>query len=280
MTGNQNKMDRGIVIAVPKKYERICLTNIQGIRKLNCMLPVEIWEIGSEISPKTREEFKTIENVTFKNVNDFCDNGSHWKGFQVKAFSLYHTSFKEIMLCDSDILFHQNPGILFEDKNYIESGTYFFRDLEKWQFTKLDNKQEQFRQKFFYNKFSSASFFLKRKKWLTGLLQEKPEFFPEEWDYMYSDKIPDVPVKEALQEAGVVVMNREKQEESVKNIFDLNNNHPETYKYIWGDKETFWIGCLMANKPFYFNPSPGYMSDKTGKLSHDYNGSIFFSQKG
>jgi len=280
MTNTQEENKKGIVIAVPQKYERLCLSNILSIRKFNCTLPVEIWEVGEEISPKTRTEFAKIENLTFKNVSDYCDNSSHWKGFQIKAFILYHTSFGEILLCDSDILFHQNPNLLFEDKNYIESGTYFFKDLEQWQFSRLNNTWEQFRQKIFYKKFSNASFFLKRKKWLTSLLPVKSRFFPAEWDYIYSDKIPSNPVKEALQESGVVLINRKMHRDCIQNIFDLNNNHKETYKYIWGDKETFWIGCVMADKAFYFNPTSGYMSDKTGKLTHDYNGKSFFSQKG
>jgi len=271
---------KGIAIAVPRKYERICLSNVQNLRQLKCMLPIEIWEAGEEISPAARSEFAKIENLTFNNVNDYCDNGEHWKGFQIKAFILYHTSFEELILCDSDIIIHQNPGLIFQDKNYINTGTYFFKDLEKWQFSKLNNKWVQFLQKISYNKFTNASFFIKRKKWLTALLPEKSPLFPVEWDYLYLNYIPDAPVKEALQESGIVLMNRKMHRESVQNIYDLNNNHKETYQYIWGDKETFWIGCVMANKPFYFNPTSGYISNKTQKLTHDYNGKIFFSQKG
>ena len=115
---------------------------------------------------------------------------------------------------------------------------------------------------------------------LTTLLPEKNAFFPKEWDYIYQKQLPNEPVKEALQESGVVLMDKEKHKESIQFIYDLNNNHKETYNYIWGDKETFWIGCVMAGKEFYFNPTSGYISKETGKLSHDYNGSIFFSQKG
>jgi hypothetical protein len=272
--------DKGIVIAVPKKYEKICLSNVRNLRQLGCMLPIEIWEAGEEISPVIRNEFTNIENLTFKNVDDHCENSRHWKGFQIKAFMLFHTSFKEVMLCDSDVIVYQNPNLLFEDKHYMETGTYFFKDLEKWQFSKLDNRWVQLRQKLFFNKFTSASFFLQRKKWLTALLPERRPFFPVEWDYMYSSHIPDAPVKEALQESGIVLMNREMHKESIQNIYDLNNNHKETYKYIWGDKETFWIGCVMANKAFYFNQTSGYVSNETGNLTHDYKGKVFFSQKG
>lgn len=270
---------KGIIIAVPGKYEKVCLSNVLNIRRLKCMLPIEIWEISKEISKPVRNELSEIKYLTFKNVDDYCNNSMHWKGYQIKAFILLHTSFKEVMICDADAIIHQNPDVLFNDKNYKETGTFFFKDLDKWQFSKLNNKWVQFRQKIFYNKFTSVSFFLERKKWLTTLLPLKSPFFPKEWDYMYLNHIPDEPVKEALQESGIVLINKEKQKESIQNIYNLNNNHKETYKYVWGDKETFWIGCVMANKTFYFNPDSGYISEETGLLTHDYNGKIFFTQK-
>jgi hypothetical protein len=213
-------------------------------------------------------------------VLDYSENGKHWKGFQIKAFILYHTQFKEVMLCDSDVVLYQNPERLFEDENYLRTGAYFFKDLEKWQFTKLDDKWEQYRQWIFYNKFRSRSFFIKRKHWLKTLLPEKKSTFPKEWDYIYSNEIPKEPVKEALQEAGLVLMHKEKHDESIQFIYELNKNHKEIYQYIWGDKETFWIGCVMADKAFFFNPSAGYLSKESGKLSHDYKGALLFSQKG
>lgn len=278
MTNMDN--NRGIVIAVPKKYEKLGLLNVQTIRALNCMLPIEIWEVGNEITEETRTEFAKIENLKFKKVDDYCENGKHWKGYQIKAFLVYHTIFKEVFLCDADVILHQNPVLLFEDENYLRTGAYFFKDLENWQFSKLNDKREQFRQRFFYNKFRSSKFFLKRKKWLTDLLPEKKGTFPKEWEYMYVAQIPKEPVKEALQESGVVLMNKEKHKDSIQNIYELNNNYKDTYKYIWGDKETFWIGCVMADNEYYFNSTSGYISIETGKLTHDFYGRVFFSQKG
>lgn len=278
MGNSQNK--KGIVIAVPQKYEAICLKNLQKIRELGCNLPIEIWEIGNEISDKSRKLYQSINGLSFKDVHNFTDNSAHWKGFQVKAFILYHTQFEEALLCDADIIFHQNPEILFNDVSYLETGTYFFKDLDKWQFTKLNNKAEQFKQKFFYKKFKNLNFFNKRKAWIKSLLPNKTDLFPKEWDYIYDNKIPQQPVKEALQESGVVLLNKKARKKSLEIIYSLNNNHQETYKYIWGDKETFWLGCVMANEAFYFNESYGYICETTGHLTHDYNGNKFFSQKG
>ena len=64
---------RGIVIACPNKYELFCLNNIQQLRKMNCKLPIEIWEIGNEISIKTKNEMKSLylwENEIYRFKNN------------------------------------------------------------------------------------------------------------------------------------------------------------------------------------------------------------------
>mgnify|MGYP003331861431 CR=1 FL=1 len=41
---------------------------------------------------------------------------------------LKNTKFEEVILCDCDSLFLTNPEVIFDDKHYIETGTYFFKD--------------------------------------------------------------------------------------------------------------------------------------------------------
>ena len=167
---------KGLVIACPKKYEKFCLKNLYELKKMGCNLPIEIWEIGEEISPNYRKLFKNIPNIIFKNVNDYCDNPSYWKGFQVKVFALYHTDFDEFILCDADVTFYSNPEILFEDKYYLLTGAYFFKDLDNWRFRNLShNITEEM------NKFSSLPFYEKRRSFIKKLLPSKPINFPSEW---------------------------------------------------------------------------------------------------
>jgi hypothetical protein len=261
---------RGIVIACPQKYESICLANIVKLRTThNCHLPVEIWEIGEEVSPAVRTEMQKQTLVTFKNVNDYCIHPEHWKGFQIKAFALYNSAFEESILCDADVTFYKSPEIVFSDEHYIRTGTYFFRDLDQWQFYNLSE--------WGWDKFQSLSFFNSRKRFVRGLLPEKSGFFPAEWSYIYDDDIPGAPVKEALQESGVVYMDKTRHAGSLKQIFYLNDDHATTYQYVWGDKETFWLGCLMAGKEFYLNHTAGVMED--GRLTHHYRGDAFWRQK-
>lgn len=66
------------------------------------------------------------------------------------------------------------------------------------------------------------------------MIPAKTALFPEEWAYLYDDKLPTVPVKEALQESGVVYIDKTRHEKSMIHIYMLNYQHKETYKYIWG----------------------------------------------
>ena len=260
---------KGIIIACPNKYENICLNNIIILRgSFNCRLPIEIWEIGNEITDNIKNQMK-LKDCKFKNVIEYSNDSNHWKGFQIKAFMLYYTDFEEVILCDADITFFKNPEIIFNDINYINTGTYFFKDLDKWKFENLKYNNN--------NKFNSINFYNNRKNFIKKLIPRKTDIFPIEWSYIYDDNLPEVPVKEALQESGVVFINKLIHKKSIDYIFILNQNHKETYKYIWGDKETFWIGCCMSNKSYYFNNSSGVMFNNS--LTHYYNNEIFWKQK-
>jgi hypothetical protein len=261
---------RGIIIPCPEKYEILCLVNIFLLRqKFECKLPIEVWEVGNEITPATKDKMKQ-HDVIFRNVNDYCSNPAHWKGFQVKVFALYHTTFDEVILCDADVTFYKSPEIIFDDENYRRTGAYFFKDLDQWVFHDLRSMSTE--------KFTSLEFFSHRKRFIRELIPSKPDNFPKEWAYIYDAHVPTAPVKEALQESGVVYIDKRVHKESLEYIYKLNDLHQVTYQYVWGDKETFWLGCLMAKKDFYFNPSAAY-THTNNKLTHNYGGGPFWRQK-
>jgi len=264
---------RGFIIACPLKYQHFCLENVLKIRNIYSVdLPIEIWQIGQEISDEYMERFKTISNLSFHYVEKHTELLNHWRGFQVKAFILKHTTLTEPILCDADIVFHSNPLLLYNDPGYLETGTYFFRDLEQWKFHNLQSPGPE--------KFQSLDFFNQRKgfiRWIAG--EKKSPYFPEEWSYIYDETVPSEPVAEAYQESGVVAIDKNKNQDIVERIFFLNDYHEYTYNFIHGDKETFWLACLMCEKPYTINPTYGYIDKYTGKLTHKYGDSVFFTQK-
>ena len=263
-------MKKGFIIAVPQKYEQLCYKNVLQLRfKFNIDLPIEIWQIGQEISEKYMGLFSRVNNLLFKNVCQYTENPYNWKGFQIKAFILKHTEIEEPILCDADIVFYSNPLEIYSDPNYIETGTYFFRDLDRWKFHNLRKCAD---------KFQSIDFYNSRKQFILSILPKKTELFPKEWAYLYEESHPLNPVNEAYQESGVVYMNKKLHPDVVEIIYKLNEAHQHVYQFVWGDKETFWLGCLMANKKYYINDTYGYES-LDNKLSHNYRGKLFFSQK-
>jgi hypothetical protein len=274
-------MTKGIIIPIMEKYEELLLCNLHILRnELECKIPIELWQIGQEISDnmkKTLDSLKENYELSYKNLNDYTDNPEHWRGWQMKAFIVKHTEFDEIILCDCDSVFIQNPEIIFDDPNYIATGTYFFKDWIKHEPKDADSEVPA------------------RIDFIKELLPEKSPYFPEEWNYIYGEETPfQIPQMWYYQESGVVCLNKSIHPDVVETIYELNDNHKETYKYVYGDKETFWLSCVINNKPFYMNEPhaenfkvntllPYYKSNINeipNALTHFYNGKYFFSQKG
>jgi len=128
-------MVKGIIIPILEKYEELLICNLHILRNdLKCKLPIELWQIGQEISDSMQKKLNALQDsfqLSFQDVCDYTDNPEYWKGWQIKAFILKHTKFDEVILCDCDSVFLQNPEIIFEDQNYKKTGTYFFKDWIK-----------------------------------------------------------------------------------------------------------------------------------------------------
>ena len=232
---------RGIIIAAIEHYERLLIYNIHTLRtQIDCNLPIEIWQIGQEISNDAQaalESRRNEWNLSFKDVRNFTDDPEHWRGYQIKAFIMKHTQFDEVILCDCDSLFLQNPEMLFDDPGYVNTGTFFFKDYLKH--NPKDHEDEQ-----------------NRIRWFQRLMPFPSPYLPEECYYLY-DRPHKVQQYWFYQESGMVFMNKKRHPKVVDTIFELNNDHKETYKYVHGDKETFWIACLLNNTPFHMNKFPG-----------------------
>ena len=232
---------KGIVIPALERYEKLLMNNIDVLRNnMHCHLPIEIWQIGQEISNEARavlESKKTEWNLTFKNVKDYTNDSEHWRGYQIKGFVMKYTEFDEAILCDCDGFFLQDPEIVFDDPGYIRTGTLFLKDYLRHT---PKNREEE----------------INRAIWFRKMMPTPSPHLPEECYYLYN-----IPTNKQqywfYQESGLVLLNRKRHPCVVDTIYDLNNDHKETYKYVHGDKETFWIACLLNNVPFHMNKYPG-----------------------
>ena len=157
----------------------------------------------------------------------------------MKAFALRHSDFDEVVICDCDILFGINPEIIFNDENYIKTGTYFFRDYE-------------------YGYPTSDQDIKSRSQFIQKLIPDKSQYFPTEWGFIYDGNYNHSRDRWDYMEAGVVYINKARHKDIIETIFELNSNWQETYNYIYGDKETFWLAFVMHNVEFYMNPRAGH----------------------
>lgn len=271
--------NKAIIIAVLERYSELLLDNINNLyNNLGFKLPMELWQIGNEISETTKEKIlklnKTINKITFKNVEDYSETPEHYKGWQIKAFMLMYTDYSEVIICDCDVVFGVNPEIIFDDDNYKKTGTFFFRDYENHKPNNL-------------NEIIELSMFVKK------YIPLQTKLFPLEWDFVYSNTYNPKYHRWYYQESGCVFINKTKNPDTVKLIYHLNDNWKDTYKYIYGDKETFWLSFVINNKEYYINKNPAinlsvnksrvHLSEKKIQnfiLTHIYQDKYFFSQKG
>ena len=260
---------KGFILSVPQKYEELALRNVLLLRhRFRLDHPIEIWEAGQDISDEVRAQFSRIPGLVFRNVEEVGEDPAFWKGFQIKALMCRFTRFDEFVLVDADATFVQNPKKIWNSRGYRKTGSYFFRDLTQWKFHDLSETTDE--------KFMSAEYVRGRIAWLKGLLPHRSPFFPKEWSFVYEQDLPTRPVLEAYMESGVVFLNKAFHHRTVQVLFDLNKNHAETYRWIWGDKETFWIACCIAEAPYTMNSQPPYMAKK---LIQPYRWLPFYYQK-
>ena len=268
----------GIAIPSPEKYKEYIVQNIFNLTiNLDYKDPIEIWEVGEELSSESRSILSVFSNVVFKNTTDFDDRIEHWRGFQAKAPVLKYSKLNHIIICDADVTILKNPSIIQASEEYAKTGSYMFRDLELWKFNlsltnfNINNQNENYT-----DKFTSFYYYDIRKKFVMSLVPNKLDFFPKEWSYLYYDGYAGYPVAEALVESGVFFVNREKNNDVINTFYELNDNWKENYKYVHGDKELVWLSFLKNNKPFSLNPE---YPQHNGSLIQTYKNKPFYSQK-
>jgi len=261
-----------MIIAVLEKYEKFLIENLNVlINTFKIASPIELWQIGREISDGASLIIQDLKHdIRFKNVQDYTDTPLHWQGYQIKAFILKHTEFEEVLLCDCDTIFHMNPEVIFNDTSYKATGNFLFRDCLNHYPTNLEELKH-------------------RIDFVKKLIPIPNAYFPKEWEFVYTNVFYHTKHSWYYQESGVVYINKSLHGDVVNTIYELNSDWKETYKCVWGDKETFWLAFVIHNKPFYMNASAGYNhrvdTNKVNDnpkftLTHNYKGAICFSQKG
>jgi hypothetical protein len=98
---------------------------------LNCTLPIEIWHLGPrEMSQGMRRMLESLGATTVDahSVLSRYPAKIH-DGWQLKAYALIRSSFREVLLLDADNVPVTDPACLFDRPEYIETGAIFWPDF-------------------------------------------------------------------------------------------------------------------------------------------------------
>ncbi len=275
------RSNQGIITACNDHYMKYLVPNLKFLREeVKCNLPIEIWHAGNELSDHNKKLLLTIDNTTIHDLSNYYTEEEvlDSRGWQIKAYILKTTSFEEVILMDADVFLLQDPSILLNDENYLQTGNYFFRDI----FLSEDNP--------LFNKFKLQKSDNEIKEWFKKIINTPSQFIIPEVEKIINNQLPISYL--SIQESGLVVINKIKHKATVDEIFRLNKDHKITYQYVYGDKDTFWIACEKINQPYYFNPSVGmhitYHNSKlfvpsrrrdSLNLMHLYNEKLIFIQQ-
>lgn len=137
---------RGIVIcagakALPHRglpnggYMACVWVLVSKLRRMGCSLPVQLWHLGvSEMDPHLSRMLEAfgVECIDAKDVA--AQVGMRiLAGWEAKPFATKWSSFEEVLFIDADNApINRDVGLLFEGKEYQETGSVFWPDYDHW----------------------------------------------------------------------------------------------------------------------------------------------------
>jgi len=124
---------QGIVVTGGGKYFVSAYVTIRVIRHVGCTLPIELWHLDGEMDDEmiemVGEHGGTCHNASelARGTGYFLDHW--WKGWQLKAFALLHSSFREVLMLDADSYPVKDPSFVFDWLPYKETGAIIWPDV-------------------------------------------------------------------------------------------------------------------------------------------------------
>ncbi|KAI0467556.1 glycosyltransferase family 71 protein [Xylaria cf. heliscus] len=218
---------RGIVLTAGDDQAHYLMTTIYTFRELGCDLPIEIMYLGdNDLGEDHRFELEALPGVTTRDLSVMVDDEG-WKlaGWAIKPFAMLMSSFREVIFIDADSFFFRDPAKLFDDPDYKNTGALFFRDRTIMPESK--------------------------RRWLLQILPRPIHRLAKESSWWTG-------ASGHHQESGVVVIDKWKHFASMLLICRFNGSDRDArdgkmgvYEMMHGDKETFWIGFLLAGDSYF-----------------------------
>jgi hypothetical protein len=144
---------RGIVIpGGGRRYFSSAWVCINILRDLGCTLPIELWHLGeAEIDSEMRA---LVEPLGVRCI-DALHPEMHCRmrklgGWELKAFAMVHSNFREMIFLDADNVPVVDPTFLFESPEYQRRGSIYWPDGQRfpvddpiWKLTGVAYRDEQ-----------------------------------------------------------------------------------------------------------------------------------------
>lgn len=232
---DRSAAERGILIPAGGSDQLLnAFTNLHVLRhRIRCRLPVTIAFWGAldreRIDERTQELFRTyIGNVSFLDLSADVEYPQHHRwlmppyktyknkpikyyGFKVKVFALYAAPYQHVLLMDSDSMAAQDPEALFDSLEFAQHGNMFWPD-----------------------------------RWCTPvkLFEMLDEVSPPE--HQQDTQGRSTPIYQT--DSGQLLFDRRRHVDVLEWLMFLNTHEEFTYRYAYGDKDTYRAAFQLAGK--------------------------------
>lgn len=224
-------------------------------RILNSSMPIEVWHLGKkEIDSDLAQKIFDLGNVKFIDALEICKqypfkplSNNRNAGWELKSYSIFHSTFKEILYIDADCFLYQKPEKIFNTDIYREYKALFSCDIDIGNHVGKRNTQtlsviRQQKKRFQdINKHLIPSIGIFNKSTDTWDYSKKNPL----WDTIEcsEDDMPEF-------ESGFIMIDKFVHYKPLMLARLLNEHSDITYNYTYGDKDTFHLALAKYNHKY------------------------------
>ncbi|KAJ3023483.1 hypothetical protein HKX48_002910 [Thoreauomyces humboldtii] len=228
---------RGIVMTTGNRHTRFALNTIRMVRSLGCNLPIQIFYANNlDLNGTHFKELASLPNVELLDMSKHIDIHAASRGeplahlgWAMKPFSMLASRFQEIILLDADVMFLQNPEVMFEYPLYKDTGILLFRDRTLYPGNTLHAL-------------------------LSRMMEETPMS-----DYYRKEGRTGSALSTHEGESGVIVVDKHRNFHSLLMACKMNSGpyQRDMYETVLGDKESYWMAQEILDLPYSWAPGGG-----------------------
>ena len=123
--------ERGIVICGGGiKYFICAWVCVRMLRRLGCILPIQIWHLGRKEISRSMEAMLSPYGVQFVDAHKVRKKipVRSLSGWELKSYAILHSPFNRVLLLDADNVAVKNPEFLFSSQEFQQDGAIFWPD--------------------------------------------------------------------------------------------------------------------------------------------------------